>query len=294
MSKVRKIPKLGSPALELAIATYVYVVSAGFSALAVHYRRIDVGLPSALGQILAWQGLRYGAWLPVAYWLWRLFQRGGVSRATLLSSAAAGMIAVPAHAVISGALALHFSPYLDGDDFAREIFNTAPVSLLIYCAIAVALMLGAMRKRALAAETLGKQLAAALEQARQSVGERDASGEETEMLMVSAGRRRVPVAVTDVEWFSSAGNYVVVNWAKQEGLVRETLQSLERRLPNQIFARIHRTTIVNLSRVTEATSLSDGSWRLGLQSGMEVVASRSYRDKVLQRLGRRSTSAVSR
>jgi hypothetical protein len=42
--------------------------------------------------------------------------------------------------------------------------------------------------------------------------------------MVSVGRRRVPVPVKEVEWFSSAGNYVVVNWTKQEGLIRETLR----------------------------------------------------------------------
>ncbi|HEV2080622.1 MAG TPA: LytTR family DNA-binding domain-containing protein [Allosphingosinicella sp.] len=290
MRQVRKIVKRGGPALELAIAAYVYVVSVGFSALAVHYARLDDGLESRLGPVVAWQALRYGAWLPIAYWLWLLFQRRGVSRAGLLAWAATGMVAVPAHAATAGALSVYFSPYLGRDDLTRQIFETAPISLLVYCAIAVALMLGAMRKRAVAAEALGSELAAALDEARRSASEGQAAGEETEMLMVSVGRRRVPVAVNEVEWFSSAGNYVVVNWTKQEGLIRETLQSLEKRLPSQIFARVHRTTIVNLSRVTETASLSDGSWRLCLQSGMEVVASRSYRDKVLQRLGRRPNS----
>jgi hypothetical protein len=285
---VHRFQKLGGYALELAIAAYVYSVSVGFSALALFYGRIDAGLDSSVGPIVTWQALKYGAWVPIAYWLWRLFQRRGVSRASLLASAAIGMVAVPAHAAIAGALSVYFSPYLHRTDLGRQIFDGAPISLLIYCAIAVALMLGAMRERAVAAEALGGELAAALDQARQSAREDQAAGEETEMLMVSVGRRRVPVAVNEVEWFSSAGNYVVVNWTKQEGLIRETLQSLEKRLPSQVFARVHRTTIVNLSRVTETASLSDGSWRLGLQSGMEVVASRSYRDKVLQRLGRRS------
>lgn len=289
MRQERKIQKLTGPALEFAIAIYVYSVSVGFSALAVHYGRNDEGLESALAPILVWQALKYGALVPIAYWLWRLFQWGGVSRANLLASAAIGMVAVPAHAAIAGALSVYFSPYLHRTDLGREIFDGTPISLLIYCAIAVALMLGAMRKRAVAAEALGRELAAALDLARESAREDQAAGEETEMLMVSVGRRRVPVAVNEVEWFSSAGNYVVVNWIKQEGLIRETLQSLEKRLPSQVFARVHRTTIVNLSRVTETTSLSDGSWRLCLQSGMEVVASRSYRDKVLQRLGRRSS-----
>jgi hypothetical protein len=263
------------------------VVSVGFSAVAVHYERLDQGLASEVTPIVLWQALKYGTWLPIAYWLWHLVQGGELSRTTVLASAVGGMVVVPTHSAIAAGLAVHFSPYLHRNDLGREIFASAPISLLIYCAIAVALMLGAMRKRAVAAEALGSELAAALDQARQIARAGQVGGEETEMLMVSVGRRRVPVAVNEVEWFSSAGNYVVVNWTKQEGLIRETLQSLEKRLPGQIFARVHRTTIVNLSRVTETASLSDGSWRLCLQSGMEVVASRSYRDKVLQRLGRR-------
>lgn len=36
----------------------------------------------------------------------------------------------------------------------------------------------------------------------------------------------------------------------------------------------------------ETASLSDGSWRLTTDSGAELVASRTYRDAVLARLGR--------
>jgi hypothetical protein len=284
---VREVWKLKGRRLGWAFVAYVYAVTVGFSVMAVHYSRLDQGLASAAGPIILWQSLKYGAWLPVAYWLWRLFEHGGVSRRNVAASVAAGMLVVPAHSAIAAGLAVYFSPYMPRTELPREFFRTLPISLLHYCAIAVALMLAAMTRRALAAERLGKELAAALDEARASASAEQPIGEEAEMLMVAMGRRRVPVPVNEVEWFSSAGNYVVVYWSKQEGLIRETLQSLEKRLPAAIFARIHRTTIVNLSRVTETTSLADGSWRLCLQSGMEVVASRTYRDKVLQRLGRR-------
>ena len=87
-----------------------------------------------------------------------------------------------------------------------------------------------------------------------------------------------------MEWFGSPGNYVVVNWQGREGLIRQTLQSLEQRLDPQIFARSHRSAIVNLAKVESAQSLSDGSWRLGMASGAELVASRTYRDRLLDRL----------
>ena len=104
--------------------------------------------------------------------------------------------------------------------------------------------------------------------------------------MVMAGSRRAPVDVADIEWFAAAGNYVVVHWGEREGLIREPLRTLEARLDPAVFARSHRSTVVNLARVAEAASLSDGSWRLTMRSGAELVASRTYRDDLLARLGR--------
>jgi hypothetical protein len=273
-----------------AAGIYIFAVSVVGSALGVHYTRLDQGLGSTLLPILEWQFLRYGSWLPVAYWLWKFFDRAGLSRRTLGATGAAGFAVVPVQSLIASSLAVFYSPYLAGVDLVRQALHAAPVNLLFYCAISTLCMFGAMRKRAIAAEDLNKRLAAALDAARESVRAEQHLAEKPELLMVSIGRNRIPVAVVDVEWFSSAGNYVVVNWQLREGLMRESLSSLEKRLPSAIFARVHRTTIVNLSCVVETSSLADGSWRLRLQSGMEVVASRSYRDQVLQRLGKRSSS----
>jgi DNA-binding LytR/AlgR family response regulator len=90
----------------------------------------------------------------------------------------------------------------------------------------------------------------------------------------------------DIEWVSSAGNYAVVHWRDQEGLLREPLQQLETRLAPAGFARAHRSTLINLAHVAELRPLSDGAWRATLDSGAELVISRSYRDAVLARLGR--------
>jgi len=64
------------------------------------------------------------------------------------------------------------------------------------------------------------------------------------------------------------------------------MRALERRLDPAVFARSHRSTVVNLARVAAAQSLSDGSWKLTLTSGAELVVSRTYRDDLLARLGR--------
>lgn len=105
-------------------------------------------------------------------------------------------------------------------------------------------------------------------------------------LMVATGKRRAPVDLAEVEWLAAAGNYVSVHWSDRDGLLRETLTALEARLDRRVFARAHRSTIVNLARVRDAQPLSEGSWRLTMNSGAEVVISRTYRDDILRRLGR--------
>lgn len=83
---------------------------------------------------------------------------------------------------------------------------------------------------------------------------------------------------------ASASNYVVIHWRDREGLLREILQTLEARLTPHGFARGHRSTLVNLARVRALKPLSDGAWRITLDSVTELVVSRSYRDGLLARL----------
>lgn len=56
-----------------------------------------------------------------------------------------------------------------------------------------------------------------------------------------------------------ASNYVVIHWRDREGLLRETLQTLEARLAPHGFARSHRSTLVSLARVRALKPLSDGA-----------------------------------
>jgi DNA-binding LytR/AlgR family response regulator len=105
---------------------------------------------------------------------------------------------------------------------------------------------------------------------------------------VSTGSRNQPVDSDIIEWIGAAANYAVIHWNGREGLVRETLKTLEQRLDPEVFVRIHRSSIANLAMVESASSLSDGSWRLVMKSGDELVVSRTHRDQILARLGRRA------
>ena len=63
-------------------------------------------------------------------------------------------------------------------------------------------------------------------------------------------------------------------------LVRGTLAAEEARLTRFNIARVHRTRLVNLSRVTGLKSGSNGDFELTLDTGPTIAGSRRYRDAV--------------
>ncbi|AAK22282.1 LytTR family DNA-binding domain-containing protein [Caulobacter vibrioides] len=234
-------------------------------------------------QSLAWQGAIYAAWLPVIGIVWLVLRRFGAGLRGVLAAFATGLVIVPLEALVASLIDQTFA---GGGDLAERALGRAPVCILLHTAIVAVGLAAAHHRRAAEASARNTLLQAALAEARAT-----SVLDVAERLMVMAGARRVPVDITAVEWFGAADNYVVVHWDGREGLMRATLQSLEARLDPRLFARAHRSALVNLSKVSQAQPLSDGSWRLTLASGAEVVTSRTYRDALLKRLGRQASDS---
>jgi two-component system LytT family response regulator len=66
----------------------------------------------------------------------------------------------------------------------------------------------------------------------------------------------------------------------QTHILRGTMKDLEDVLDPRLFQRVHRSTIVNLSRVKSLRAHMNGEYFLTLEGAQEVKMSRSYRDKV--------------
>lgn len=93
------------------------------------------------------------------------------------------------------------------------------------------------------------------------------------------------VAVDEVRWIAADGRYVLLHTDDQVHQLRESMQRLETKLDPERFARIHRSTIVNLDAVRELQPMFHGDYAVLLHDGTELTLSRSYRNRLAKFLG---------
>jgi len=102
----------------------------------------------------------------------------------------------------------------------------------------------------------------------------------TERLSFKDGSKVVVLAADDVEWIDAAGDYMCIHANGKTHIIRETMKALQQRLDPSRFQRIHRSAIVNISKVKELHPHSNGEYFLVLDNGAELKLSRSYKDVV--------------
>jgi len=90
------------------------------------------------------------------------------------------------------------------------------------------------------------------------------------------------VAVDDIDWIEAYGNYVRLHVGKSVHLIRETLGNIERKLDATRFARVHRSSIVNLDRVSRMDLWGAGDYVVLLKDGTKLKLSRWYRSRIEQ------------
>lgn len=106
-----------------------------------------------------------------------------------------------------------------------------------------------------------------------------------ERLMVKTRDRALLLAVGEVDYVEAEGNYVRLHAGKESYLVRWKIGALEERLDPRQFARVHRSTIVNLDRVKELRPWFAGDYLIAMQDGTELKLSRGYRARLEEQMG---------
>jgi hypothetical protein len=91
------------------------------------------------------------------------------------------------------------------------------------------------------------------------------------------GGSEVVVEVADIDWIEASGNYAILHVGGETFEIRSSLARLEGELDPKRFVRVHKSHLVNITRVAEVTPWVSGDWRIRLQDGAEVNLSRRYR-----------------
>ncbi len=99
-------------------------------------------------------------------------------------------------------------------------------------------------------------------------------------LPIRNGRETVRVPVETIEWVDAAGDYLCIHASGHTHILRATMREMENLLDPRLFQRVHRSTIVNLTRVKSLRAHMNGEYFLRLEGGQELKLSRTYRDKV--------------
>ena len=134
--------------------------------------------------------------------------------------------------------------------------------------------------------------AAGQQPAALSLPANDVSSSTPRRLAVRTGSKLTLVDVNSIDWMEAASDYVRLHAGKVSHLVAHRLHALERLLESSGFIRIHRSIIVNGSRVHELHREADGSGTVVLRDGVRLRVARDRWDALYTTLGLEKNSGM--
>jgi two-component system LytT family response regulator len=115
-------------------------------------------------------------------------------------------------------------------------------------------------------------------QAVQKVAQSEIIENNTDFMFVRSDRKMVKIDFNTILYIESLSDYVKIFTSEKTIVVRETITSLEEKLPVKKFIRIHRSFIISLQNITSYTN----EFIEINQKALPI--SRSYKESVLQKL----------
>jgi hypothetical protein len=91
------------------------------------------------------------------------------------------------------------------------------------------------------------------------------------------GARTVLIEPAEIAWLEAAGNYVEIHARGASHLARGTLSAFAEKLAGRGFVRVHRSRLVNRSRVKAFKPTPSGDLEITLDDGRTIAGSRRYR-----------------
>jgi two-component system, LytTR family, response regulator len=130
----------------------------------------------------------------------------------------------------------------------------------------------------------------ALDRAKQKIQQGRDLPRRLERLAIKSAGQVAFVKISEIDWIEAADYYACLHVGSRTHLLRRTLSELEQELDPSTFCRIHRSTIVNFSRVRGLQLSSEGEYVVLLENGTRLQLSRRYRKPLQSRLGVRGSA----
>jgi two-component system LytT family response regulator len=99
-------------------------------------------------------------------------------------------------------------------------------------------------------------------------------------LAVRSAGKTIFVDLDEVDWMEAAENYVQLHTARSNHLLHVAMNTIEKSLNPELFMRIHRSIIVNTSRIKELQPGQHGEYVITLHSGVRLQSGRTYSEKL--------------
>ena len=99
-------------------------------------------------------------------------------------------------------------------------------------------------------------------------------------LAVRTAGKTVLVDVGEIDWIEAAENYVQLHTSGGGHLLHVTMSTLEKSLDPGTFLRIHRSVIVNVTRIRELQPVMHGEYAITLASGARLQSGRNYSERL--------------
>jgi two-component system, LytTR family, response regulator len=99
-------------------------------------------------------------------------------------------------------------------------------------------------------------------------------------LAVRSAGKTTFLGVEDVDWIQTAENYVELHTGRTTHLLHVTMNALEESLDPEAFLRIHRSIIVNVSRIQHLQTEAHGDFVITLRDGVRLQSGRSYAERL--------------
>lgn len=98
-------------------------------------------------------------------------------------------------------------------------------------------------------------------------------------IFIKSNSSLVRLNYDDILWVEALENYVVVNTYQEKFTIHFTMKAIEEKMPSARFSRIHRSYIVNLSKIEV---IEDNSILIETDAGAKSIPiGKSYRDKLM-------------